>query len=197
MTVNRFPRVPLGEVAPKRDTEMPGTSEFVWNLSLEDIEAGTGRVLRRQTCMVSDLGSAKCSFDGRHVLYSKLRPYLNKVVLPDQHGVGTSELLPLLPDPLRIDREFLAFYLRSPDFVDFAVANSRGANLPRVAMSALWAHEVPVPPLDEQRRIVRRIGECMERIDEIRTLCSRALAEARALLPSILSEVFAGSVRSK
>lgn len=188
MTVNRFPRVLLGEVAPKRDTEMPGTSEFVWNLSLEDIEAGTGRVLRRQTCMVSDLGSAKCSFDERHVLYSKLRPYLNKVVLPDQHGVGTSELLPLLPDPLRIDREFLAFYLRSPDFVDFAVANSRGANLPRVAMGALWAHEVPVPPLDEQRRIVRCIDECMERIDEIRRVRGTGIAESKTIESAVFHD---------
>ena len=195
--MNRFPRVPLGEIAPKRGADMPGTSESVWNLSLEDIEAGTGRVLRRQTCAVSALGSAKCSFDTRHVLYSKLRPYLNKVVLPNERGVGTSELLPLFPDPLRMDREFLAFYLRSPNFVDFAVANSRGANLPPIAMSALWVHEVPVPPLDEQRRIVLRIDECVERVDEIRTLCSRALAEARALLSSILSDVFAENPRSK
>ena len=195
--VNRFPRARLDEIAPKRDAEMPGGSELVWNLSLEDIEAGTGKILCRHTCTVSDLGSAKCSFDERHVLYSKLRPYLNKVVLPTDRGVGTSELLPLFPDPLRMDREFLAFYLRSPNFVDFAVANSRGANLPRIAMSALWAHEVPVPPLDEQRRIVLRINECVERVDEIRTLCSRALAEARALLSSILSDVFAENPRSK
>lgn len=184
----RFPRVPLGEIAPKRDAEMPGTSEFVWNLSLEDIEAGTGKVLRRQTCAVGALGSAKCSFDARHVLYSKLRPYLNKVVLPNERGVGTSELLPLFPDPLRMDREFLAFYLRSPDFVDFAVANSRGANLPRVAMSALWTHGVPVPPLDEQRRIVRRINECTERIEEIRRVRDIGIAESKAIESAVFHD---------
>ena len=168
--VHRFSRFPLGEIAPKRDAAMPSASDCVWNLSLEDIESQTGRVLRRKTCAVSELGSAKCSFDERHVLYSKLRPYLNKVVLPEGRGVGTSELLPLLPDPLRMDREFLAFYLRSPDFVQFAIVNSRGANLPRVAMGALWTHAVPVPPPEEQHRIVRRIHECMERIGEIRQL---------------------------
>ena len=179
--MNNFSRVPLGEIAPKRDAKMPSSSEFVWNLSLEDIEPQTARVVRRQSCTVSALGSAKCSFDERHVLYSKLRPYLNKVVLPDGRGVGTSELLPLLPDPQRMDREFLAFYLRSPNFVDFAVANSRGANLPRVAMGALWTHRVPMPSLDEQRCIVRRIRECMERIDEIRRLREAGIRESKAI----------------
>ena len=189
MTVNRFPRVPLGEIAPKRDAEMPSPSDVVWNLSLEDIETGTGRVIRRQTCTVSELGSAKCSFDERHVLYSKLRPYLNKVVLPDGHGVGTSELLPLLPDPSRLDREFLTFYLRSPDFVDFAVAGSRGANLPRVAMGALWTHQIPVPSLDEQRRIVRRTKECMERIDEIRRLRDEGVRESKVIESSMFHDL--------
>ena len=192
--MNRFPRVPLGEIAPKHDAEMPSPSDVVWNLSLEDIEPGTGRVIRRQTCTVSELGSAKCSFDERHVLYSKLRPYLNKVVLPDGHGVGTSELLPLLPDPSRLDREFLTFYLRSPDFVDFAVAGSRGANLPRVAMEALWTHQIPVPSLDEQRRIARCVRGCMERIDEIRRLLDEGFRESNYLSNAVLRKAFAGGL---
>ena len=188
--MNKFSRVPLGEIAPKRDAKMPSSSEFVWNLSLEDIEPQTARVIRRLSCSVGALGSTKCAFDERHVLYSKLRPYLNKVVLPDCRGVGTSELLPLLPDPLYMDREFLAFYLRSPDFVEFAVANSRGANLPRVAMGAFWTHRVPIPSLDEQRRIVRRIADCIERIDEIRSLSDQLVLESNALLPSLLAAAF-------
>ena len=190
----RFSHVPLGEIAPKSDAVMPGASELVWNLSLEDIEPQTGRVLRRRTCLASALGSAKCSFDGRHVLYSKLRPYLNKVVLPESNGVGTSELLPLLPDSARLDREFLAFYLRSPSFVDFAVANSRGANLPRVSMKSLWAHEVPCPPLAEQRRIVARVKECMERVDEIRALLAQTSSEAELLMRTTLARAFAGEL---
>ena len=190
----KFSRIPLGEVAPKNDAEMPGSSELVWNLSLEDIEPQTGRVIRRQTCLASALGSAKCSFDERHVLYSKLRPYLNKVALPESNGVGTSELLPLLPDSSRLDREFLAFYLRSPGFVDFAVANSRGANLPRVAMKALWAHEMPCPPLAEQRRIVARVKECMDRVDEIRALLAQTSVEADLLMRTTLARAFTGEL---
>ena len=190
----KFSHVPLGEIAPKSDAVTPSASELVWNLSLEDIEPQTGRVIRRQTCLASALGSAKCSFDGRHVLYSKLRPYLNKVVLPESNGVGTSELLPLLPDSSRLDRQFLAFYLRSPNFVDFAVANSRGANLPRVAMKALWAHEIPCPPIGEQHRIVARVKECMERVDEIRALLAQTSSEADLLARTTLARAFTGEL---
>jgi type I restriction enzyme S subunit len=148
---------------------------------LEDIESVTGRVLARQASRVCDLGSSKCVFDQRHVLYSKLRPYLNKVVVPDAQGVGTSELIPLVPDE-RLDREFLAYYLRSPGFVEFANANTRGANLPRIAMSELWAHPVPVPStLAEQRRIVSRIKACMERVEEVGRLGRRVMLEAKSL----------------
>ena len=183
-----YPRMPLGDIAPKADAPMPASDVAVWNLSLEDVETGTGEVRERKCCLVNELGSAKCSFDSRHVLYSKLRPYLNKVVLPDQCGVGTSELIPLLPDPERLHRGFLAYYLRSPEFVDFAVAHSRGANLPRVAMRALWAHLVPIPPLEEQMRIVRKIQEALQKAQEIRKLRRGSLAEAAALEESVFSD---------
>lgn len=178
--------LPLGEVAPAQSLPMPPTDAVVWNLSLEDIEGVTGRVLARQTCRVGELGSAKCVFDERHVLYSKLRPYLNKVVVPDSVGVGTSELIPLRPIDL-LDREFLAFYLRSPAFLDFASANTRGANLPRIAMTELWTHRVPVPPtLAEQRRIAARIKECMERVEEIELLHVESQAQQQHLSASLI-----------
>ncbi|MCD0458673.1 restriction endonuclease subunit S [Roseiconus lacunae] len=180
----------LGSVAPASSNALPDSSETVWNLSLEDIEPTTGRVLARTHCKVSDLGSAKCSFDSRHVLYSKLRPYLNKVVLPEDDGVGTSELIPMLPDEDRLDRQYLAFYLRSPLFLSFANANTRGANLPRIAMKALWAHEIPAPTsIDEQRRIVRRIRECLQPLDEIKSISESLVSDYEALKLSVVSRV--------
>lgn len=119
-------RLPLGTLAPATQASFPAPNEEAWNLSLEDIEAGSGRILTRQVCRVSDLGSTKYAFDTSNVLYSKLRPYLNKVVVPDDCGVGTSELIPLRPVATQLDREFLAWYLRSPAFLEFAAANTRG-----------------------------------------------------------------------
>lgn len=187
----RWGYVPLGDIAPAQSLPMPQADSVVWNLSLEEIESMTGRVLGRQICRIAELGSTKCAFDSRHVLYSKLRPYLNKVVLPDSFGVGTSELIPLLPTEC-IDREFLAYYLRSKEFLDFAKANTRGANLPRIAMAEFWKYKVPVPPtLSEQHRIVARIKECIERVEEIETHATKVARELDALFPALLNERFA------
>lgn len=178
--------IEIGSIAPAKSNSMPDASAEVWNLSLDEVESVTGRILMKSHCRVSELGSAKCSFDTRHVLYSKLRPYLNKVVLPNEPGVGTSELIPMLPDQKRLDREFLAFYLRSPMFLDFANANTRGANLPRIAMKELWKHKIPVPDsLVEQRRIVASIKECIERVEEIKGLTDdQSKAESQVIRAS-------------
>src|ERR1700752_77311 len=177
---------PLGIVAPKDDAPMPSASANVWNLSLEDIESNTGAVRFKRRVSVSELGSTKCSFDKTHVLYSKLRPYLNKVVLPDEPGVGTSELVPMRPDPARLEREFLAWYLRSPLFVEFALHNTRGANLPRLAMSELWKHRVPVPSIEQQRRIVRAIEGAISRVEELQRLFEKRAAEIEELCLSLV-----------
>lgn len=182
---------PLGEVAPAKSNQLPPADSVAWNLSLDEIEPVTGRILAKSTCRVADLGSAKCCFDSRHVLYSKLRPYLNKVALPQERGVGTSELIPMLPAADVLDREFLAFYLRSPLFTDFANAHTRGANLPRISMQSLWAHRISFPEdLREQRRIVARIKECMERVEEIEALQEESALAALAAPPAFLSETF-------
>ena len=183
-----WPTCRLSEIAPACSSEMPKSVETVWNLSLEDIQAGTGKILTKNYCTVSELGSTKCAFDCRHVLYSKLRPYLNKVALPDKPGVGTSELIPLQPNSNRLCREFLAFYLRSPIFKDFAILNTRGANLPRVSMSDFWSHEIPLPPLDEQRRIVGRIKDCLSRVEEIERLRQESERETDQLHSAIFAD---------
>ena len=187
-----YPRIPLGDIAPKADAPMPDADALVWNLSLKDVEACSGAVGARRWSLVRDLGSTKCSFDSRHVLYSKLRPYLNKVVVPDQPGVGTSEFLPLLPDLKRMDRSFLAYYLRSSEFVQFAVAHSRGANLPRVEMRALWTHLVPAPSLEEQRRIVEQIEYAFGRLNDVRKLRNEIRSEATSIFPALLADCFGG-----
>ncbi len=177
----------LGEVAPAIQNPLPEPSRLVWNLSLDEVESSTGRIIKKSFCKVADLGSSKCCFDTRHVLYSKLRPYLNKVVLPDDSGVGTSELIPMLPNPKELDREFLAFYLLSPLFLSFANANTRGANLPRIAMQALWKHGFHAPVIDEQRRIVGRIRECLERVEEIENLRRLQFVDKQHLIDALLS----------
>ena len=100
----------LGEVCEQdRQIIEPGTHHAAGRpyFSLEHIESNTGRILRHPSQALEGEGqSTTFAFDSRHVLYGKLRPYLNKVALPDFVGRCTTELIPLLPS-VEVSREFL------------------------------------------------------------------------------------------
>jgi type I restriction enzyme S subunit len=128
-------------------------------LSLEHIESKTGRILRQPSEPLEDEGtSTTFAFNDRHVLYGKLRPYLNKVALPDFSGRCTTELIPLLPTS-DLAREYLAFLLRRDDTVETAMRGKTGSRMPRANMNALLKMEILLPPLEEQRRIAARLCE--------------------------------------
>ncbi len=181
-----WPLVSLGELAPAKATKhaFDGTDE-VWTLNLDQIESNTGRVLRKITSPALEAGSSTHGFDERHVLYSKLRPYLNKVVLPDSKGICTTELVPMLPDCKLLTREYLAYYLRSKIFVDWVSAQVAGAKMPRVSMQKFWQHEIPLPPLVEQERI----AAILDKANAIR----RKREEAIKLADDFLRAVFLDS----
>ena len=80
----------------KNITEILKSNDLIWLLNLEDIEQNTGKVLKKKIITKSEIPNSIIAFDENYVLYSKLRPYLNKVVLPTQEGIGTSELIPIL-----------------------------------------------------------------------------------------------------
>lgn len=180
----------LGEVAPAKQPKFPADHIETWNLGLEDIEAGTGAILRRLRDTVSNLGPSKVAFDKTNVLYGKLRPYLRKVVVPDEAGVATSELIPLQPDPTKLDRNFLFYYLLGPSFTEFANKHTQGANLPRVAMAEFWKHDLFAPNITEQRRIVARIQDCFSRLEEMEQLQASVKTDATNLLASTLRQCF-------
>jgi type I restriction enzyme S subunit len=132
------------------------------------------------------LGPSTYPFVAGTVLYSKLRPYLNKVVVADSDGFATTELVPLKCDPDRVLPSYLAYYLRSPEFLGFANTVVAGAKMPRMVMSEFWRYKVPLPPLPEQRRI----AAILDQADALRTKRREALAQLDRLAQSIFVEMF-------
>lgn len=124
--------------------------DTVWLLNLDMVESQTGRILDYLIVSKSEIGNSTCAFDTSNVLYSKLRPYLNKVVIPDRCGFATSELVPLQPVKEKINREYLAFMLRSDEFVNTISEKVAGAKMPRVSMSDFRSFDVPIPPYELQ-----------------------------------------------
>ncbi|MEG8488248.1 restriction endonuclease subunit S [Klebsiella quasipneumoniae subsp. similipneumoniae] len=164
-----WPMVRLGDVAPAIPVKNVNFNEdeLVWQLNLDQVEPNTGKIIDKVKQPLSSAGSSTHFFNNEHVLYSKLRPYLNKVVVPDELGIATTELVPMKPDQKRLNKEYLAYYLRSKPFVEWVSTQVSGAKMPRVVMSIFWQHEMPLPPLYEQERIVAILdksdGICQKR----------------------------------
>ena len=150
----------LGDIAPVKQGIVPDSDQY-WLLNLDAVESNTGNVLEYVYVDYSQIGASTVSFNQQNVLYSKLRPYLNKVVLPDRAGYATSEMLPLMPDGKVITREYLTFFLRSPHFVEYINGKTSGAKMPRANTAALKAVEIECPPINEQTRIVSKINSIL------------------------------------
>ena len=182
-----WPLVQLGDVAPAKASKHTfAETDDVWTLNLDQIEADTGKVLQKIIAPASESGSSTHGFDERHVLYSKLRPYLNKVVLPNDKGLATTELVPMLPDADRLERKYLAYYLRSKGFVDWVSAQVAGAKMPRVSMQLFWQHEIPLPPMPEQKRITA----ILDKADAIRRKRQQAIQLADDFLRAVFLDMF-------
>jgi type I restriction enzyme S subunit len=181
----------LGDVAPAKASKHTfAETDDVWTLNLDQVEADTGKVLQKIIAPVSAAGPSTHGFDERHVLYSKLRPYLNKVVLPDDKGLATTELVPMLPDAGRLDRKYLAYYLRSKSFVDWVSSQVAGAKMPRVSMQLFWQHEIPLPSLSEQKRI----AAILDKADAIRRKRQQAIQLADDFLRAVFLDMFGDPV---
>lgn len=183
-----WPLASLGEVAPSRPLKKPELVDenSVWQLNLDKVESHSGVVTEKVYASAKSAGSSTHWFDERHVLYSKLRPYLNKVVLPEEQGLATTELVPLFPDKDRLDRKYLTYYLRSNSFVNWISDQVAGAKMPRVSMKVFWEHQIPLPPLNEQKRI----ASILDKADSVRHKRKQAINYVNDFLRSVFLDMF-------
>lgn len=160
--------------------------DTVWLLNLDMVESQTGRILDYLIVSKSEIGNSTCAFDTSNVLYSKLRPYLNKVVIPDRCGFATSELVPLQPVKEKINREYLAFMLRSDEFVNTISEKVAGAKMPRVSMSDFRSFDVPIPPYELQMQFT----DFVHQVDKSKVAVQKSLDEAQLLFDSLMQQYF-------
>lgn len=140
-----------------------------WLLDLEDIEKDTSRLLYRASFSERQSKSAKSVFQKGDVLYGKLRPYLDKVIVADSNGVCTTEIVPIVP-LAGLYAEFLRWLLKRPAFLIYVNTLMYGVKMPRLGTIDALESIHPLPPLPEQHRIVARIDQLMTRCDELEKL---------------------------
>ena len=156
----------ISEVAPEEPSKdkMKGS---VWILNLDMIESNTGKVINKIYEEDSNLLSV-APFDEGNVLYSKLRPYLNKVVIPDGKGYATTELVPLRPKQDILNLTFFSHLLRSSNFVSFANGIATGTKMPRMPLNDLRKFKCILPPLNLQREFEAIADQADKSISELR-----------------------------
>lgn len=137
-----------------------------WVLELEDIEKETSRLLNKIRFSERKFKSTKNVFEKNDVLYGKLRPYLDKVLVADEAGVCTTEIIPItcLSD---LSPCYLRCFLKSPGFIEYANSSTHGMNLPRLGTDKAVAALVSLPPVAEQHRIVAKVDELMLLCDQL------------------------------
>lgn len=137
-----------------------------WLLELEDIEKDTSRIIERLRVSDRSSQSTKSEFEVDDILYGKLRPYLNKVVVADEPGYSTTEIVAIRPF-LRLSSEYCALAFRRPEFVTYVERLGRGTKMPRLRTPDALAAPFPLPPIAEQHRIVAKVNELMALCDRL------------------------------
>ena len=152
----------------------------------ENIESGSGRIINVRSAKELGLQSGKYWFSREYVLYSKIRPNLNKVALPAFDGICSADIYPLRPCTGTMSREFLAHLLRSKEFLGYAEKYSNRTNIPKLNRESLLAYETVIPPLVEQQRI----AAILDQAEALQAKRRHALAQLDTLTQSLFLDLF-------
>jgi type I restriction enzyme, S subunit len=175
--------------------KLDSISDDCWVLDLEDIEKDTSQLLQKVRFIDRGSLSEKNAFFSGDILYGKLRPYLNKVIVADENGVCTTEILPIRCfGPF--NSHYFKFALKSPNFITYVTARSYGMKMPRLGTDDGRQACFPLPPLVEQHRIVAKVDELMALCDQLETQHNNA-AEAHEKIVSVLLETLTQSSDAK
>ena len=181
----KYKTVPLSLLAPFNTVRnATPISEHTWLLNLDMVESNTGRVISKMR--TSKVDGSTCEFDTACVLYSKLRPYLNKVVVPDEAGFCTSEMIVLRCNPESINRYFLASLLRHQSFVDYINSKTAGSKMPRASMDILRKFPVLLPDIQSQDAF----ASFVEKVDKLKFNCQQRIKLYQELLDKKMDEYF-------
>ena len=186
---NGWAETTLGEIASLRGEKVsPALVPDAPFIGLEDIETNTSKILR--VGKGSDVKSSVAKFGKGDVLYSRLRPYLNKVTLAEFDGIASAEILVLQPTDAT-EAEFVRRRIMTPEFLDFAAKLDKG-DRPRVNYREISEFPISLPPLPEQKRIVATVDGLTARTARARTDLDRIPTLIARYKQRILALAFSG-----
>ena len=184
----RWPVVNFTECA-KIDTNMiynfDGFEKYP-HIGIDSIEKETGYLNGYRTVEEDGIKSGKYLFTAKHIIYSKIRPNLNKVAMPDFDGVCSADAYPILVNSDLCEKEYLAYTLRSEYFLDYILALSNRTNLPKVNKNQVEGFCLPLPPIKVQRLFT----SFFRQVNKSKVAVQKALDETQTLFDSLMQEYF-------
>lgn len=188
--------MPLGEISTYGDTPVKATTSNVtdntWVLDLEDIKSG-GELLTKIRANEKQFAGEKTIFHSGQILYSKLRPYLKKVLVADEDGISTPELISfdvfggILP-------KYIVFCLLD-SFTNRAIdKRSYGIKMPRIDVGFMVNLPIPIPPVSEQQYIIERLEKAFDLIDTVDTLQGEYTSNQEVLKSKLIDAAIQGQL---
>lgn len=193
---NAWKEVKLGDITDYGKTqkcELSDVPSDTWVLELEDIEKDSSRILKHLDSTERPFKSTKNKFSVGDVLYGKLRPYLNKVVIANNSGVCSTEIIPLNVEP-HIDNRFLFYWLKSKTFLDFVNSVSYGVNMPRLGTKDGLLAPFILAPLAEQKVIADKLDTLLAQVETTKARLERIPEILKTFRQSVLTAAVNGKL---
>ncbi|AFT71382.1 Restriction modification system DNA specificity domain protein [Alloalcanivorax dieselolei B5] len=182
--------MPLSSMAERKEKADPQGYPDMPYVGLDDVEPHTMRLIGWKSA--AELKSSAKKFYKWDVLYSRLRPYLNKVWVADRDGLCSSEFI-VLPKQEDIDPKFLAYRINARDFVTFANSLNSG-DRPRVNFKQISSFGIPAFDVDEQRLVVDKIETLFSELDKGIESLKTARQQLKAYRQAVLKHAFEGKL---
>ena len=154
------------------------------HIGIDSIEKETGVLSGYRTVKEDNVISGKYVFTSAHIIYSKIRPNLNKVALPDFEGMCSADAYPILPIAEKCDRIYLAVLMRSQFFLDYILGFSARSNMPKVNRKQVEGFTAPLPPLHLQKEF----SEFFKQTDKSKFEIKKAIENTSALIKSLMQQ---------
>jgi len=187
-------QIQLGNVVPYGKAHkciLADVSDNTWVLELEDVEKESSRIVSRKTAKERPFKSAKNRFEKGNILYGKLRPYLNKVVVADSAGVCTTEIIPLDAEPFVLNR-YLFHWLKTQDFLTYVNEVSYGVNMPRLGTKDGLAAPFILVPLVEQKIIADKLDTLLAQVENTKARLEHIPKILKRFRQSVLAAAVSG-----
>lgn len=164
-----------------------------WVLELEDIEKGSSKILNQVEMSERPFKSTKNSFKKGDVLYGKLRPYLNKVIIANRDGVCTTEIIPISAEPL-CSNKYIFYWLKNSIFLRYVNDVSYGVNMPRLGTSDGNRAPFRLAPLAEQKIISDKLDTLLAQVDSAKARLEKIPQILKRFRQTVLAAAVSGKL---